>query len=115
MRAGAADSAQRAAALMRAEGDISNLITSATIWRRIGIIGEGVGGIVLVGHPGNAETTELQRFLLRDSYPHRVVDVPREEAEKTADPLTEPRAVVSGGDADGWTEAAAADDCGACG
>ena len=25
---------------MRAEGDIANLITSATIWRRIGILGE---------------------------------------------------------------------------
>ena len=28
--------------LMRAQGDIANLITSATIWRRIGIIGDGM-------------------------------------------------------------------------
>ena len=38
--------------LMRAEGDIANLITSATIWRRIGIIGQAVGGVVLMGTPG---------------------------------------------------------------
>jgi thioredoxin reductase (NADPH) len=65
--------------LMRAEGDIANLITQATIWRRIGIIGEATGGIVLVGHAGAAETTELRRFLLRNSYPHRIVEAPAEE------------------------------------
>ena len=49
--------------LMRAEGDIANLITSATIWRRIGILGEETSGIVLMGHANDAETTELQRSL----------------------------------------------------
>jgi thioredoxin reductase (NADPH) len=33
--------------LMRAEGDIANLITSATVWRRIGILAEENAGIVL--------------------------------------------------------------------
>jgi thioredoxin reductase (NADPH) len=37
--------------LMRAEGDIANLITSATIWRRIGILGEETSGVVLMGQP----------------------------------------------------------------
>ena len=62
--------------LMRAEGDIANLITQATIWRRIGILGEATGGIVLMGHAGDAETTQLQRFLIRNSYPHRIVEAP---------------------------------------
>ena len=48
---------------MRSEGDIANLITSATIWRRIGILGEETSGIVLMGHANDAETTELQRSL----------------------------------------------------
>ena len=43
--------------LMRAEGDIANLITSATIWRRIGILGEETSGVVLMGHANDAETT----------------------------------------------------------
>jgi len=65
--------------LMRAEGDIANLITQATIWRRIGILGEASGGIVVMGHAGDAATTELQRFLIRNNYPHRIVEAPVEE------------------------------------
>ena len=75
--------------LMRAEGDIANLITQATIWRRIGIIGEATGGIVLMGHAGDAETTELQRFLLRNSYPHRIVEAPAEEVALPDDDLSD--------------------------
>ena len=66
--------------LMRAQGDIANLITSATIWRRIGIIGDANGGVVLTGRVDDAETTELKRFLLRNSYPYRMVEAPAEEA-----------------------------------
>jgi len=75
--------------LMRAEGDIANLITSAVIWRRIGIIGEPTGGIVLMGHTGDVETTQLQRFLIRNNYPHRIVEVPAEEATAPNDGLSE--------------------------
>jgi thioredoxin reductase (NADPH) len=75
--------------LMRAHGDIANLITQATIWRRIGIIGEATSGIVLMGYAGDAETTQLQRFLLRNSYPHRLVEAPAEEAGQADDPLSE--------------------------
>lgn len=65
--------------LMRSEGDIANLITSATIWRRIAIMGEEAGGIVLMGLTNDVETTEIQRFLVRNSYPHRIVEAPAEE------------------------------------
>ena len=75
--------------LMRAEGDIANLITSAVIWRRIGIIGEPTGGIVLMGNVGDVETTQLQRFLIRNNYPHRIVEVPAEEAILPDDGLSE--------------------------
>jgi thioredoxin reductase (NADPH) len=44
---------------MRAEGDIANLIMQATIWRRIGIISEAGGGIVLKGHAVDAGTIDL--------------------------------------------------------
>jgi thioredoxin reductase (NADPH) len=36
--------------LMRSEGDIANLIASATVWRRIGIIGEESSGVALQSH-----------------------------------------------------------------
>ncbi|MFZ0744106.1 MAG: FAD-dependent oxidoreductase [Terracidiphilus sp.] len=75
--------------LMRAEGDIANLITSATIWRRIGILGEEASGVVLVGHANDAETTELQRFFIRNSYPHRIVEEPAEEVSLPVDDLSD--------------------------
>ena len=65
--------------LMRSEGDIANLIASATVWRRIGIIGEESAGVTLLGDIGDPETTELQRFLVRNNYPHRVVEPPISE------------------------------------
>lgn len=79
---------ERLQKLMRAQGDIANLITQATIWRRIGIIGEGHGGVVLMGRPGDVETAQLQRFLLRNSYPHRVEEV--EEVAQPEDDLAGP-------------------------
>jgi thioredoxin reductase (NADPH) len=60
--------------LMRAEGEIANIITSATIWRRISILAEATSGVVLMGHAGDAETTQLQRFFVRNSYPHSIVE-----------------------------------------
>jgi thioredoxin reductase (NADPH) len=75
--------------LMRAQGDIANLITSATIWRRIGLLGETTGGVVLVGSANNAETTQIQRFLIRNNYPHRIVEAPPEEAPQPDDDLSD--------------------------
>ena len=74
--------------LMRAHGDIANLLTSALVWRRIGIIGESVSGVLLTGHANDAEMTELQRFLLRNSYPHRILEV-AEEANGAGGPFAE--------------------------
>jgi thioredoxin reductase (NADPH) len=75
--------------LMRAEGEIANMITSATIWRRIGILGGGVGGIMVMGDLADPETTGLQRFLVRNSYPHRMVEAPAVLAVQTEDVLTD--------------------------
>ncbi len=60
--------------LMRTEGDIANLIMQATIWRRVGIVEHPSAGVLLVGEPNSAETIQLQRFLVRNSYPHRIAD-----------------------------------------
>ncbi len=65
--------------LMRSEGDIANLIMQATIWRRIGIIEDG-SGIVLLGHSAASETISLQRFLIRNGYPHRLIEPTAEQS-----------------------------------
>jgi thioredoxin reductase (NADPH) len=61
--------------LMRAEGDIANLIVQAAVWRRIGMIRDASTGVVLMGHPNDAQTTLLQRFFVRNSYPYRIQEV----------------------------------------
>jgi thioredoxin reductase (NADPH) len=61
--------------LMRAEGDIANIIVSAAIWRRIGINAEASSGIVLRGCAGDADLMRLQRFFVRNYYPHRVEEI----------------------------------------
>ena len=71
--------------LMRAEGDIANLIMQAVIWRRIAIISEADAGIVLKGLAGDAETIQLQRFLIRNTYPHRIVETTQEDSSLADD------------------------------
>lgn len=66
--------------LMRAEGDIANLIVQAVVWRRIGIMRDATSGVVLMGQPNDAQTLLLQRFLVRNSYPYRIEEVAREAA-----------------------------------
>lgn len=61
--------------LMRDEGDIANLIVQACIWRRLRIVEAAVSGVILKGHSDDPQMTLLRRFLLRNMYPHRVVEV----------------------------------------
>jgi thioredoxin reductase (NADPH) len=69
--------------LFDAEGDIANLIMQAAIARRAALIEANVSGVVLLGDVREARTLQLQRFLTRNSYPHRVVDpLGRLNAEK---------------------------------
>jgi thioredoxin reductase (NADPH) len=65
--------------LMRSEGDIANTIVSAAIWRRIGMIADGSGGVVLRGCAGNAELMNLRRFFVRNYYPHRLEEIPKND------------------------------------
>jgi thioredoxin reductase (NADPH) len=71
--------------LMRAEGEIANLILQAFIWRRIGLASQAKVGVTLIGHEGEAETLKLQRFLRRNGYPHHVTSV---QAYQSASPTS---------------------------
>src|SRR4051794_30247274 len=61
--------------LMRAEGEIANLILQAFIWRRIGLASQIKVGVTLIGQEGGAETLKLQRFLRRNGYPHHMASI----------------------------------------
>lgn len=62
--------------LMRAEGDIANLIIQACIWRRIRIVEAAVSGVTLTGLADDPRMMLLRRFFLRNIYPHHVVELP---------------------------------------
>ncbi len=65
--------------LMRAEGDIANIIVSACIWRRIGMIGDPSIGVVLRGFEGDPDLLGLRSFLVHNYYPHRIEELPTNE------------------------------------
>jgi thioredoxin reductase (NADPH) len=60
--------------LMRAEGDIANLIMQATIWRKLRLIGEQKGGVILVGQPNKVDYLLLESFFIRNGYPHQTLE-----------------------------------------
>ena len=65
--------------LMRSEGDIANIIVSAVIWRRIGIMADASGGVVLRGPAGDTDLMHLQRFFVRNYYPHRIEEISKND------------------------------------
>ena len=69
--------------LMRAEGDIANIIVSACIWRRVAMIGDPSTGVVLRGCEGDPDLLSLQRFLVRNYYPHRTEELPANDEPGT--------------------------------
>ena len=61
--------------LMRAEGDLANIIVSACIWRRIGMMSDPSTGVVLRGRSDDPDLIKLRRFLVRNYYPHRIEEI----------------------------------------
>jgi thioredoxin reductase (NADPH) len=60
--------------LVVSEPDIGELMMRAFILRRVGLITHQHGGVILIGAGHQADTLRLQRFLTRNSYPHRLLD-----------------------------------------
>jgi thioredoxin reductase (NADPH) len=60
-------------ALMVGSAELGEIVMRAFILRRVGLIEEGAGPI-LVGRPGTPDLVRLQGFLLRNSYPNTVLD-----------------------------------------
>ena len=81
--------------LMRTEGDIANVIVAACIWRRIGIVKAASGGVILQGRSGDDQMMLLQRFFVRNNYPHRIANVSAEDTENDCAPL--PAVILSDG------------------
>jgi thioredoxin reductase (NADPH) len=65
---------ERLRALLVAEADLGERIMRALILRRVNLIQAGAGGPVLIGPSNSAGVVRLQGFLIRNGYPHHLLD-----------------------------------------
>ena len=65
--------------LMRAEGDIANIVVSACIWRRLAMTGDPSTGVILRGRNDDPDLLNLRRFMVRNYYPHRMQELSAED------------------------------------
>lgn len=65
---------------MSAEPDIGEIVMRAYILRRVGFIRHSIGGALVLGRLHDADALRIQRFLIRNGYPLRFIDVEDREA-----------------------------------
>ena len=64
--------------LVAGEPDVGEVIMRAFILRRVGLIRHTQGGAVLIGPGHGGDTLRLQRLMIRNAYPHRLIDTERD-------------------------------------
>jgi thioredoxin reductase (NADPH) len=57
------------------ETDISDIVMRAVILRRMGLIQHTQGGVAVMGSGRSEDTLRIQRFLSRNGYPYRLIDL----------------------------------------
>ncbi len=60
--------------MLSAEPDIAEVITRAYILRRVAMIQQGTGGVLVLGRLRSPDTLRIENFLTRNGYPHRLID-----------------------------------------
>jgi thioredoxin reductase (NADPH) len=65
-------------AAIAADAELSEIVMRAFILRRLGLISDERGDVVLVGSRHSSGTLRVQEFLTRNGHPHTTVDVERD-------------------------------------
>jgi thioredoxin reductase (NADPH) len=81
--------ATRLRTLIVGSAEIGELLMRAFILRRVGLLEQGVGP-VLLGRAGSAHLLRLQAFLSRNTYPHTVLDCSSERGRQILNDLALP-------------------------
>lgn len=66
------------------ELDIGEIIMRAFILRRVGLIQHGQGGVTVFGRKQDSATLQIDRFLTRNGYPHKMIDIDADEDSAAA-------------------------------
>lgn len=67
-----------------AEPDIGEIIMRAFILRRVGLIQHMQGGVTVIGRKQDGLTLQIDRFLIRNGYPHRMLDIDADKDSASA-------------------------------
>jgi thioredoxin reductase (NADPH) len=65
-------------ALVQTDGELSEILLRAFLLRRVELIAQGFGDVVLVGSRHSAGTLRIQEFLTRNGHPYSIIDLDRD-------------------------------------
>jgi thioredoxin reductase (NADPH) len=65
-------------ALIQTDADLSELLMRALIYRRIELVAQGVGDVLLIGSAHAAATLRIRQFLTRNDHPFKYLDLDRD-------------------------------------
>jgi thioredoxin reductase (NADPH) len=65
--------------LVQTDSELSEIIMRAFILRRVALIANGIGDVVLVGSVHCSGTLRVREFLTRNGHPHSYIDLDRDE------------------------------------
>src|SRR5690606_11576320 len=65
-------------ALIQTDGEISEVLMSALIYRRSELVAQGIGDVLLVGSSECMATLRIKAFLTRNGHPFKYLDLERD-------------------------------------
>jgi thioredoxin reductase (NADPH) len=65
-------------ALIQTDAEISDVLMTALIYRRIELVAQGIGDVLLIGSVHAAATLRIKTFLTRNGHPFKYLDVDRD-------------------------------------
>jgi len=66
---------ERLLALLQTDGDLSEILLRAFILRRLELVAQGLGDVVLVGSTRSRDTLRIREFLTHNSHPFSYIDL----------------------------------------
>ncbi len=68
--------------LIAKDAELSDIFMRAFLLRRVALISEGLGNVVVLGSQHSSNTLRLREFLTRNGHPHRYVDLDSDRASQ---------------------------------
>jgi len=68
--------------LIAKDAELSDIFMRAFLLRRVALISEGLGNVIVLGSRHSSNTLRLREFLTRNGHPHRYVDLDSDKASQ---------------------------------